>query len=145
MAKKQTKKKQESKYIIDGISYTSKTLYEFHKECMDAQKNGLIKSYNIPDRLSSKSRYSTYKPIIDGIEFDSLMEANYYLHLLKQKKSEVIKGFERQVSFELQPRFKKEGKTYRQILSHYYTGVSFAQMTSPVWKIETEKTTAAPV
>ena len=47
MAKKQTKKKQESKYIIDGISYTSKTLYEFHKECMDAKKNGLIKSYNI--------------------------------------------------------------------------------------------------
>lgn len=115
MAKKQTKKKQESKYIIDGISYTSKTLYEFHKECMDAQKNGLIKSYNIPDRLSSKSRYSTYKPIIEGIEFDSLMEASYYLHLLKQKKAKVIKGFERQVSFELQPRFKKEGKTYRPI------------------------------
>ena len=54
MAKRQTKKKQENKYVINGISYTSKTLYDFHLECINAQKNGLIESYNIPDKLSRK-------------------------------------------------------------------------------------------
>ena len=116
MPRKQAPKKPaKSDYAVDGIVYKSKNLYDFHIECKEAVNNKLIKEFSIPQKLNSKSRYSTYKPVIDDIEFDSLMEAKYYIHLMAQKKAGVIKSFERQVPFELQPRFKKEGKIYRPI------------------------------
>ena len=109
------KPKAKAIYEIDGTKYTSKTLYEFHIECKNAASRGLISSYEIPNIMNKKARYSTYKPIVDNITFDSLMEAKYYIYLQEKKKTGVIQSFERQVSYELQPKFKKNGKSYRPI------------------------------
>lgn len=102
-------------YKIGEVSYESKCLYEFHLECDEALKKGFISSYEIPKALAKKSRYTTYKPIIDDIQFDSMMEARYYIKLQKDIKDGAILSFERQITFELQPKFKKNGKTYRGI------------------------------
>ena len=109
------KPKAKAIYEIDGTKYTSKTLYEFHIECKNAASRGLISSYFIPNVMNTKARYSTYKPIVDNITFDSLMEAKYYIYLQEKKKTGVIQSFERQVTYELQPKFKKNGKSYRPI------------------------------
>ena len=115
LKKTTTKSKTKTIYEIDGAKYTSKTLYEFHIECKNAASRGLISSYEIPNIMNKKARYSTYKPIVDNITFDSLMEAKYYIYLQEKKKTGVIQSFERQVSYELQPKFKKNGKSYRPI------------------------------
>lgn len=61
------------------------------------------------------SKYGAKKVIVDGIKFDSKMEADFYLELkLAQKQGKIIK-FELQPRFELQPKFQKNGKTIRKI------------------------------
>lgn len=114
-AKIPRKKRTKIVYQIDEITYESKCLYEFHLECSEAVKKGFITSFEIPKTLAKKSRYTTYKPIIDDIQFDSMMEARYYIKLKKDLKNGAILSFERQIDFELQPKFKKNGKTYRGI------------------------------
>ena len=109
------KKIKKSNLTLDGITHKTKTLYDFHLECKNAKAEGLITDFKIPQKLSTKSRYSTYKPIVDDIEFDSLMEAKYYIHLKYQIRDGIVESFERQVAYELQPRFRKNGKVYRPI------------------------------
>ncbi|RDY22867.1 DUF1064 domain-containing protein [Romboutsia maritimum] len=58
------------------------------------------------------SKYKNNKVTIDGITFDSKMEAEYYVHLKKQKEEGKIKDFGLQVKFELIPAFKKGDKRY---------------------------------
>lgn len=58
------------------------------------------------------SKYKNKKVEIDGIKFDSKDESQYYLYLKKQKEDGKIKDFGLQQKFELQPSFKKDGKTY---------------------------------
>ncbi len=62
-----------------------------------------------------KNKYSNRKTTVDGITFDSKKEADYYLKLKQQKAAGEIKDFKLQPEYELQPRFKKNGKTYRPI------------------------------
>ena len=112
---KKIPRKNKVEYLIDGIRYKTKALYDFHKECKDAVRRGLIKDFEVPSKLSTKSRYTTYKPVVDGIQFDSMMEARYYLFLLEGKRQGKIKEFKMQVPFVLQPKFKKDGKTVRAI------------------------------
>ena len=47
--------------------------------------------------------------------FDSKKEADYYCELKLLKRAGLILGFDRQVKFVLQPSFKRDGKTYREI------------------------------
>ncbi len=61
------------------------------------------------------SKYKNKKVEIDGIKFDSKDESQYYLYLKKQKEDGKIKDFGLQQKFELQPSFKKDGKTHRAI------------------------------
>ena len=103
-----------TRFMVDGISYGSKTLYEFHLECKKAVEDRLIGEFSIP-AVTRKSRYAVYKPIIDGHEFDSLMEARYYIYLLNLKKEGKVLSFKMQVPFELQGKFTKNGRTYRPI------------------------------
>lgn len=54
--------------------------------------------------------------IIDGIQFDSTMEMNYYKDIiLPGVKSGEITSFELQPKFILQPKFDNNGKHYREI------------------------------
>ena len=48
-----------------------------------------------------QNKYKNVRQTIDGINFDSKKEADYYLQLKIEKKARLIKDFERQVSFEL--------------------------------------------
>lgn len=60
-------------------------------------------------------KYHNKKVEIDGIVFDSKKEGNYYCELKILKMAGKVKDFELQVPFELQPKFKYEGKTIRAI------------------------------
>ena len=61
------------------------------------------------------SKYNNKKIVIDGIKFDSKYESEYYLYLKEKKENGEIKDFGLQQKFELQPKFKKDGKSYRAI------------------------------
>lgn len=58
-------------------------------------------------------KYHNSKTVIDGIEFDSKLEAERYAQLKILERAGAIKGLELQPSFELLPSFKKNGKTWR--------------------------------
>ena len=65
--------------------------------------------------VPKESKYHSKKVIIDEIEFDSKKEATRYSQLKILEKAGLIKNIELQKVFELQPSFKKNGKTYRKI------------------------------
>lgn len=61
------------------------------------------------------SKYHSKKVIVDGITFDSKREANRYCELKLLEKGGKIKDLKLQHHFELQPSFRKNGKTIRAI------------------------------
>ena len=62
-----------------------------------------------------KSKYNNKKTTIDGIKFDSKGEGRRYCELKLLEKAGAIKELELQPKFELQPTFRKNGKTHRAI------------------------------
>lgn len=101
--------RQKKEYYIDGITYFSKTLYDLH---ILLSNNKYAKHFIIPTSIK-KSKYGAQKIVVNHINFDSIMEAEYYLYLLEQKAKKNIKSFEMQVSFDLLPKKKNKftGKT----------------------------------
>lgn len=61
------------------------------------------------------SKYNNKKIEVDGIVFDSQKEANYYCELKLLKRAKLITGFERQVTFKLQPSFRRGDQSYKAI------------------------------
>lgn len=61
------------------------------------------------------NKYYNKKITIDGIEFDSKKEGNYYLKLKMLEKAGKIKDLRLQVKYELLPNFKFNNKTIRSI------------------------------
>lgn len=59
------------------------------------------------------SKYKSEKIVVDGITFDSKDEAKYYQYLKRLKAESKIINFELQPVYELIPKFKKHGKTFR--------------------------------
>lgn len=61
------------------------------------------------------SKYKAKKTVIDGIVFDSKLEAEYYVYLKTLKKLGKIQGFDRQMKYELIPSYKQKdtNKTVR--------------------------------
>jgi hypothetical protein len=59
------------------------------------------------------SKYGNNKVIVDGIKFDSKLEARRYIELKLLEKAKIIKDLNLQVPFELIPSYKKNGKTIR--------------------------------
>lgn len=70
---------------------------------------------HITSKSPKKNKYNNKKTIVDGIEFDSKKEAEYYQKLKFLKRAGEIKDFGLQPRYELQPKFSKNGKTYRAI------------------------------
>lgn len=58
-------------------------------------------------------KYHNTKTVLNGIKFDSKLEAERYAQLKILERAGAIKGLELQPSFELLPSFKKNGKTWR--------------------------------
>lgn len=61
------------------------------------------------------SKYQSKKTIVDGITFDSKREAQRYCELKMLEKAGKIVNLELQFSFQLQPPYRKNGKTIRAI------------------------------
>lgn len=101
--------RKKKEYYIDGITYFSKTLYDLH---VLLSNNKYAKHFIIPTAIK-KSKYGAQKIVVNHINFDSIMEAEYYLYLLEQKAKKNIKSFDMQVSFDLLPKKKNKftGKT----------------------------------
>lgn len=58
-------------------------------------------------------KYHNKKTFIDGIKFDSKLEAERYAQLKILERAGVIRDLELQPEYELIPSFKKDGKTWR--------------------------------
>lgn len=61
------------------------------------------------------SKYKNKKTVIDGISFASQKEAKRYQQLKQLEKDKKITDLRLQVSYELQPHYKINGKTIRAI------------------------------
>ncbi len=61
------------------------------------------------------SKYGNKKVVVDGEEFDSQLEANRWYELKLLQRAKQIKDLRRQIRFELQPSYKKNGKTFQSI------------------------------
>lgn len=66
-------------------------------------------------KTKMRSKYNNIKTTIDGIEFDSRKEADYYCQLKLLKRAGEIRDFGLQPRYELQPTFEKDGTTHRSI------------------------------
>lgn len=62
-----------------------------------------------------RSKYRNKTVVVDGIKFDSIGEAGRYRQLKLLEKAGEITELKLQTKFELQPSFKKNGKTIRAI------------------------------
>lgn len=69
----------------------------------------------MPWRYKPSNKYGNHKTEIDGIVFDSLLEAKRYGELKMMERAGMIHNLELQPRFELQQAFKKNGKSYRKI------------------------------
>ena len=58
-------------------------------------------------------KYHNKKTVIDGIKFDSKIEAERYAQLKILERAGVIRDLELQPEYELIPLFRKNGKTWR--------------------------------
>ena len=61
-------------------------------------------------------KYHNKETVVDGITFDSRLEAARYRELKLMERAGAIQALTLQPEFELQPPFKKNGKTYRRIV-----------------------------
>ena len=62
------------------------------------------------------SKYNAKKTVVDGIEFDSIREADRYCELKLLEKAKEIRNLKLQPRFLLQDKFKdKQGNTHRKI------------------------------
>lgn len=106
---------------IDGIVYASKELADFHRSL---KGNPVIESFHLMSLSEEKNynsgRYKSKECTINGIKFDSLMEARYYVYLLEQKNYGFVKAFHMQVPFTLMKKYRNAytGKVVRPI--EYY-------------------------
>lgn len=64
---------------------------------------------------TKQSKYKNKKVVYNGIKFDSKKEMAYYIKLKMLEEKGKIKELELQKTYELQPSFKVNGKTYRKI------------------------------
>lgn len=58
-------------------------------------------------------KYHNKKTVIDGIKFDSKLEAERYTQLKMMERAGLIRNLELQPEYELIPSFRKNGKTWR--------------------------------
>ena len=97
-------------HTIDGIRYKSGTLVKIHQERKQAVADGWIKSFTLPQvgDGQKKSKFGAYKAEVDGFIFDSVMEARFYVYLSGLRYRGEIRSFDRQVTYELQPKFRSK-------------------------------------
>lgn len=88
------------------------------------------------------SKYRAVKTTVDGITFDSKSEAKRYLKLKEMVEKGLIKNLELQPEYELQPAFRKNGKSYRKI--SYKADFKYYDIENEKWVIEDVKGMETP-
>ena len=67
-------------------------------------------------KMARRNKYNAKKTVVDGIEFDSIREADRYCELKLLEKAKEIRNLELQPRFLLQDKFKDNtGTTHRKI------------------------------
>lgn len=111
-----SKTKTKKLYVIDGLTYDSRPLYNYHIELKGLTESGLVRSFSLPVAgEENKNKYKAHKPFINDIQFDSINESKFYVLLLKHQRTGRIRGFEMQKRFVLIPSHIKRGKKYREM------------------------------
>lgn len=115
--KSSTKLKKPKVYIIDGLQFKTKPLFDFYQELKEHKEQGLIKSFTLPTlkEQKAKSKYGAKKCEIDGYIFDSVMEGKFYVYLKQEKQNGNVIDYELQPKYVLQEGFRKGGKAVRAI------------------------------
>ena len=107
------------KYTEDGKTFQTKNLLELYRTIKELKVKKLIKSFCLPtleDAGKIKTgKYNAIKCTIDEMLFDSVMEAQFYCELIRQKHDKEIKDFVVKPTYELQEHFKKNGRMVRAI------------------------------
>lgn len=80
-----------------------------------ARKNKKHNNIQVDKEPARKNKYNNQKTIVDGIEFDSKKEAEYYCQLKLLKQAGEIRDIGLQQKYTLQPGFKKNGVKYQPI------------------------------
>lgn len=122
-------------YTIDGKTYNSKALLDYHKELAGYLADGIIESFDLPEADEvSRSKFHAYKAMVDGIQFDSLNESRYYVQIKQIRDYKqpteygILLSFEMQVPYEIVPSFLKNGHRIRKMeyladfVLHYDSG-----------------------
>ena len=88
-------------------------------------------------QLGTYTKYHNTKVIYDGIKFDSKKERARFITLKQLEKAGIIKELELQKKFELQPSYKKNGKTIRAI--NYYADFYYYDIIKGKYIVEDTK------
>lgn len=67
------------------------------------------------NKQKKNNKFGNKKVLVDGEEFDSQLEANRWYELKLLQRAKQIEYLRRQVKFELQPSYKRNGKTIQAI------------------------------
>lgn len=113
-------KKVPTVYTEDGLVFKSKSMLIYYQELKELKKKKIISNFDVPSKKEQTvemktSKFRAVKIMIDDHVFPSILESKFYIFLKKNIKELGIKSFEIQVTFELQEKFKKYGKSIRAI------------------------------
>ena len=103
-------------FTADGKNYKTQALANLHCEWT---KDKVIYEFTLPTLADKKrkNKFGALTASVNGIKFDSVMEAKYYVHLLHRKQEGVIKNIQLQVPFELLPAYTdNDGNKVRPII-----------------------------
>lgn len=111
------KKRAKKVYELDGLCFKSKEALNYYSKLKSLQEEGFIRSFNTDSLIvsSKETKFKAKSIFINEHKFDSMLEADYYLHLLSELQSNRIQSFELKPSFLLQPSFTKNDKRFAQI------------------------------
>lgn len=110
--------KKAAAHKADGIIYSSAEVANFHKTLVG---NPVVNSFHLMSAEEEKNyksgKYKNKKCEINGFQFDSIMEAKYYIYLLEQKALGFIQDFAMQVKYTLMDKYRDNftGKIVRPI------------------------------
>ena len=87
---------------------------------MSRNKRAFERLYNqskgVKKAKPKRHKYGAKKTVVDGIKFDSQLEAKYYYHLMTLKQLGQVKEIELQPEFLIQEKKKYKGETIRKIV-----------------------------
>lgn len=115
--KKVKEPKAKKVYEMNGIIFKNAEALKYYKKLNDLLNEGKIHSFDVTSLSINqpKTKYGANKIGINGVIFDSMLESDYFLYLLEERKTGNISDFELKPSFVLLPSFKKNGQLFRKI------------------------------